>query len=90
MAKIDDQDELADGLQELKKQAQALGMFTDDRELLNCPQCGLHEKVTFEGQLITCRKRAGLVDSGLRFAEPDADGLSRCPGCGGAVKGEWL
>ena len=30
------------------------------------------------------------VDTGLRFPEPDENGVSCCPGCGGKVKGEWL
>ncbi len=40
-------------LREAKEQARALGMFTDDRELLACPVCGLLEDVTVEGMLIT-------------------------------------
>ena len=90
MAELDGLHELAVGLQALKKQAQALGMFTDDRELLECPACGLKENVTFDGVLFTCMNTALDVDTGLRFPEPDEDGVSSCPECGGVVKGEWL
>ena len=51
MAVPDDLYELAARLQALKKQAQTLGIFTNDRELLECPACGLKEDVTFEGML---------------------------------------
>lgn len=90
MTELDSLYELAAGLQSLKKQAKALGMFTDDRELLECQVCGLKESVTFEGLLYTYRERAIDVDTGLRFPEPGDDGVSCCPGCGGRVQGEWL
>lgn len=90
MAEFDDLHKLATGLQALKKQAKALGMFTDDRMFLNCPNCGLKESVTCENTLYTCRDDAIDDDTGLRFPEPDEDGVSVCPGCGEAVKGEWL
>lgn len=88
MAKSDDLDELVAGLQALKEQAQALGIFTGDRELLECPACGLKENVAFDGVLFTCRDTAVDVDTGLRFPEPDAAGVSCCPGCGWEVKRE--
>jgi hypothetical protein len=88
MAKPEDQDELAAGLQSLKDEAIALGMFTGDRELLECKSCGLKESVSFDGVLFTCRGSAVHTDTGLRFPEPDEDGASSCPGCGREVKGE--
>ena len=81
---------LAEALQAIKKQAKALGMFTNDREFLQCPSCGLKESVTFENILCTYRDDAFDDDTGLLFPEPDEDGKSVCPGCGAAVKGEWL
>ena len=39
---------LAKELTKIKKQADALGLFTDDRDLLECKFCGLMEDVTFE------------------------------------------
>lgn len=65
-------------------------MFTDDRELLECHNCGLKEDVTGQGILITHKGDAMGVDTGLCFPEPDKEGVSSCPGCGEKVKGEWL
>ena len=95
MAEFDDLYKLAASLQSLKKQAKALGLFTNDREFLECPNCGLKESVTFENTLYTYRDDAIDDDTiyddiGLRFPEPDDDGVSVCPGCGGVVQGEWL
>ncbi len=87
---FDDLYKIAARLQALKKQAKALCMFTDDRKLLECQHCGLKEDVTGHGILITYKEDATDVDTGLRFPEPDEDGVSTCPGCGVKVKGEWL
>ena len=35
--------ELCRQLEQVKQRAEALGIFTDDRELLECPNCGLRE-----------------------------------------------
>ena len=43
-------------LEQVKAQARALGIFTDDRELLECPNCGLLEDVTAKGLLVTYAK----------------------------------
>ena len=90
MAEPEELDEMAAGLQALKQQAQDLGIFTNERELLVCPKCGLKESVAFNGALFTSRGDTSLVDTGLRFPEPDKDGYSMCPGCGGEVRGEWM
>jgi hypothetical protein len=74
MTEFDDLYKLAAELQALKKQAKALGMFTNDREFLECPSCGLKESVTFENTLYTYRDDAFDVDTGLRFTEPDEQG----------------
>ena len=60
---------LASEVVALQKQARALGMFADDRELLACAKCGMHEDVTFSGFLITVRPAALDEDTGLRFKE---------------------
>lgn len=86
MAEAEDMDDLSEGLQALKQQAQDLGIFTNDRELLECRKCGLKESVAFDGVLFTRRGDTSLVDAGLRFPEPDKDGRSICPGCGGEVR----
>ena len=76
---------LATQIVALQKQARALGLFADDRELLACAKCGLLEDVTFGGYLITSRSDSDNEDAGLRFEEL-ADGCFRCPACGAAVR----
>jgi hypothetical protein len=77
--------ELASQLAGLQKRAKALGVFTNDRELLECPRCGLLEDVTSTGLLITCRADALGEDTGLRFV-PLADNIFRCPSCAQRVE----
>ena len=73
---------LCEKLQELQSYAASLGIFTNDRELLTCPACGLQEDVTIEGMLITHNcKCPDAGDSGLRFTELSA-ALFACPNCG--------
>ena len=63
-----------------------LGIFTDDRELLECPSCGLLEDVTAEGVLVTYPNTSEEVnDSGLRFIPADESSFA-CPSCGTKVK----
>ena len=76
---------LAARLASLQKQAKALGVFANDRELLECPCCGLMEDVTSIGLLITCRATALGEDSGLRFV-PLAENIFRCPSCAQRVE----
>lgn len=72
--------------QRLKEQARALGMFTDDRELLECPRCGLLEDVTAEGLLITYPKGSKeRKDCGFRFKEVD-ETTFECPSCGAQIR----
>jgi len=78
--------DLARHLVQVKQQAEALGLFTDDRELLECPNCGLLEDVTSEGMLITYPKdSADLKDCGLRF-RPHGKTSFACPACGTRIK----
>jgi len=73
-------------LLDVQRQARALGIFVDDRELLTCPKCGLTEDVLSDGRLITFSGSRG-PDSGLRFIEPtSADGRYTCPRCGGRAR----
>ena len=75
---------LARQLVQIKQQAAALGLFTNDRELLECPSCGFLEDVTFEGFLITYKKDGkDQRDSGLRF-RPLGKTRFACPACGAA------
>lgn len=71
---------------EAQELARQHGMFPNNREFLECRKCGLLEGTDFEGRLMTCYVGTEDIDSGLRFAEPDENGVSRCPGCGGIVK----
>lgn len=78
--------ELARKLARIKAQARALGIFTDDRELLDCSNCGLLEDVTSEGLLVTYPKDSvDLKDCGLRFL-PEGKTSFACPACGTRIK----
>jgi hypothetical protein len=79
--------ELAARLFAMQEQARSLGLFTGDRELLECRKCGLLEDVTATGQLITCRLPALGRDTGLRFKELPKNRF-RCPVCGSMVTSE--
>ena len=73
-------------LEQAKQQARVLGIFTDDRELLECPSCELLEDVTSEGLLVTYLKdSADQKDSGLRF-RPVGKSCFACPTCGTRIK----
>jgi len=77
---------LARQLEQVKRQARSLGIFTDDRELLECPSCGLLEDVTTEGLLVTYSRRSrSRKDCGLRFSQVD-DTSFQCPSCGAKVQ----
>jgi hypothetical protein len=75
--------DLARQLVAVKKEAKRLGIFTEDRELLKCPGCGLMEDVAMGGMLLMCRRSSPGVDTGLRFSgiRNKARGF-RCPVCG--------
>ena len=73
-------------LEQVKQQARALGIFTDDRELLECPSCGLLEDVTTGGLLVTYPKDSvDLKDCGLRF-RPVGRNSFACPECRTRIK----
>jgi rubredoxin len=76
---------LAARLEAVKRQAEALGIFTGDRELLECHVCGLMEDVDTYGWLMTYESSEPIEDSGLRFAALD-EGHWRCPSCGAVVE----
>jgi len=75
---------LASRLVVVQEQARALGIFTGDRELIECQKCGLLEDVIVTGQLITCRSAAHGRDTGLRFEELSQNRF-RCPACGSII-----
>ena len=73
-------------LEQVKRQARSLGIFTNDRELMECPSCGLLEDVTAEGLLVTYSGRSrSRKDCGLRFNQVDDTGF-QCPSCGAKVQ----
>lgn len=75
-------------LEKAKRRARALGIFTDDRELLECSSCGLLEDVTAAGILVTYSRKSPLQeDSGLRFKEIDEKRFE-CPACKATVRAE--
>ena len=80
---------LARELTRLKKQAAALGLFTNNRELIECTGCDLAEDVAFDGRLITFHRNGDdLGDCGLHFEMIDE--TFRCPICGALLKVDFL
>ncbi|HHH31465.1 MAG TPA: hypothetical protein ENK57_24390 [Polyangiaceae bacterium] len=77
---------LLPGLLDLQARAEALGVFLADRELLQCPDCGLMEDVTAHGILITYRGEPPGEDTGLRFKPLVAEDRFRCPSCSAEVE----
>lgn len=66
--------------------ARAFGLFANDRELLECTNCGLMENVAAAGGgLFTCRPESLDEDTGLRFKELSRARF-RCPACGATVR----
>ncbi len=60
-------------------------MFVEERDLLECPSCGLWEHVNCEGLLLVYQKDdSSQADSGLRFRELDERHFV-CPACGEVV-----
>ena len=76
--------QLAAAVVALQAQARDLGLFANDRELLECPGCGLMENVASDGRLFTCCPEALDDDTELRFEEL-SPGRFRCPACGAKV-----
>jgi hypothetical protein len=77
---------LATEITALQANARALGLFANDRELLECTNCGLMENVAGAGGgLFTCFPESLDEDTGLRFDELSRDRF-RCPACGATVR----
>ncbi len=74
----------------IHKQAKSLGIFVNDRELLECTGCDLVEDVAFDGSLMTYHRDSyDMTDSGLRFEEM-GDEKYLCPVCGTVSKAQFL
>ena len=75
---------------QIQKQAKSLGIFVNDRELLECTGCDLVEDVAFDGSLMTYHTESDdITDSGLRL-EGMRDEKYRCPVCGTVSKAQFL
>lgn len=69
-------------IQKVKKQAERLGVFTCDRELLRCPKCRLEEDVAGgTGLLFVTRPSNREKDTGLRFDVNRKTRRAKCPDC---------
>lgn len=77
--------QMAKQIAALQAQGRAMGLFPNDRDLLECTGCGLMENVACGGRFFTCRPETLDDDTGLRFQEI-SDGVFRCPSCGEAVR----
>jgi hypothetical protein len=76
-------------LAKVKKRAEAIGLFTHDRQLLECT-CGLIEDVAFDGSLFTYHKNDhAFKDTRLRFIKVN-ENTFRCPVCKTKLKAEYL
>lgn len=83
--------DLCKELHRIKQHAEALGIFTNDRELLICPKCGLQEDVQADGRLTAFDKDSeDFTDSGLRFVETGNNGQFSCPRCQTLIDAEFL
>ena len=69
----------------VKEKARELGLFVDDRELLECHKCGLMEDVDINGKLLTVFEKEPNKDTGLRFKEIGNSATFRCPNCGNQI-----
>lgn len=75
-------------IRELQSEAERLGLFLADRELLCCSGCGLAEDVLVDGRLITYKGEPPGEDTGLRFEDLGDELRFRCPSCGAVVRSE--
>ncbi|MDX1934761.1 MAG: hypothetical protein SFU56_19360 [Capsulimonadales bacterium] len=81
---------LCEEIARLNAQARELGLFVNDRPLLECPHCRLVEDVTVEGFLIVYAATdydmdatpvTPASDTGRHFADL-SEGQFLCPACG--------
>ena len=81
---------LAKELSRIYKQAESLGLFINDRELLECPKCDLIEDVAYSGCLTTYHRNSdNWNDCGLRFEQIN-EKIFRCPACGTEINAVFL
>lgn len=71
---------------ELNAKAKKFGIFTDNRELAECPKCGLMEDIGIDGRLFTAFKSTPRENAGLEFKESGKKGNRfYCPNCGKVI-----
>jgi len=81
---------LAKELSRIYKRAESLGLFINDRELLECSKCDLIEDVTCSGFLITYHHNSdNWNDCGLRFEQLN-EKIFRCPACETEINAVFL
>ena len=77
---------LVEQLAVINEQARALGIFVEDRPLLQCAQCGLTEDVLVDEKHVTYFE-PGEPDTQLRFIADETDEERfTCPACGAEVR----
>ena len=87
---MDELRSLAEKLLEIQAQAKQLGIFIEDRDLLECVHCQLIEDVACDGRLFTYWKMGkDHKDTGLRFIEiKESEALFQCQNCGKQITGQ--
>jgi rubredoxin len=78
---------MTEAMSELNLNLSASGAFDHSRAPLTCPACGLFEKLSAKGRLITSEADHAGVDTGLRFAKVNDAGWE-CPDCGHLLTGK--
>lgn len=78
---------IAGQLVKLEEEAKKLGLFLNDRELLECRKCDLMEDVNSYGFLLTVFKNDPFKDTGLRFKKiKGKENYFQCPNCSNILK----
>jgi len=68
-----------------QEEAKALGVFTNERELLTCERCGVREDVDANGRLFAYFGEDPESDVGLPFLKTETPHVFLCPSCGAEV-----
>jgi len=72
-------------LRAAQQEARELGLFPEDRELLECLRCDLVEDLGCDQRLTTFQRGdPGYTDTSMRFQEVQP-GMFRCPQCGATL-----
>ena len=86
---FEDISQLAEALVQVRVQAEAVGVFTGERGLLECKRCGLREDVLAGGILIVVTAERPRRDTRLRFTAASSEPAQfACPRCGAPVQPE--